>query len=174
MNFIRDTWDIIWSMLHWFQICTFVDEWDGGVLLRRGKYQRTVGPGIVWHLPMTIDEIFLINVKPTALELAEQSVTTYDNIEIVCKGVIMWGVFDAKKALVDVESAEETLGDIAVGVIHEMVEDNEWEYIRSAEFRTDMKKAIQKQARKWGISVTAAKFQDLTRARAYRVFGGLK
>lgn len=173
MNFIKDFWDIIWEVLGWFQICTFIDPWEEGIVVRRGKFSRTVKPGIAWHLPFTLDEVTCMNIRPTAMELEEQSVTTDDEVEIVCKAVLMWGIFDIKKAFLDVEDVAETLGDIAVGVIQEMCEEQDWSYIRTSEFRKDMKKAIQKQARKWGISVSTVKFQDLTRAKAYRVFGGL-
>ena len=152
---------------------TFVDAWEEGVLLRRGKFIRTVGPGIIFHVPFEIDEIYVLNVKPAALELEEQSLTTGDNKRIVCRGVLMWSIRDIKKCIIDVENAQKTLGDIAVGVIQEMVEQQDWDYIRTPEFRSDMKKAIQKQSRKWGITVSTVKFQDLTLAATYRIFGGV-
>ena len=166
---------------------TFIDAWEEGVLLRAGRMRESrqhwwqfwrrksyiVKPGIVFHLPFEIDEITTMNVKPTALELEEQSLTTGDNKEIVCRGVLMWSIFDIKKCTIDVEDAQETLGDIAVGVIQEMVEQQDWDYIRTPEFRSDMKKAIQKQSRKWGITVSTVKFQDLTLAATYRIFGGV-
>ena len=46
-------------------------------------------------------------------------------------------------------------------------------YVRSDEFMRELKKTIQKQARKWGVTVSSIKFQDLTKASAHRVFGGL-
>ena len=170
MNFVASAWDIIWEAIGWFQIATFLDEWEEGVLLRRGKFVRVVGAGIVWHLPFEIDEIHTMNIRPTALELDAQVVSTGDGKTIACRGVLMWGIFDIKKALLDVEDAEDTLADIAVGIIQEMIEQQEWDYIQSPDFRRDITKAVQKQARKWGIGVTTFKFQDLTTTRAYRFF----
>ena len=172
-NFISGLWELIKEVWGWFEFMTFIDAWEEGILLRRGKFVRVVKPGIVFHLPFEIDEIHSMNVKPTALELEEQSLTTGDSKEIVCRAVLMWSIFDIKKCTIDVEDAQETLGDIAVGVIQEMVEQQDWDYIRTPEFRSDMKRAIQKQARKWGITVSTVKFQDLTLAATYRIFGGV-
>ena len=173
MNFVKDFWDVLWKILGWFKIITFIEEWNEGLVIQAGKFRRTLKPGWWFHLPLGIDEIYIINVKPAALELEEQSLTTRDSMKIVCRGVLMWSVFDVKKIYIEVEDAEDTLGDIAVGVIQEQIEQQDWEYIRTPEFRTDMKKAIQKQARKWGITVSSVKFQDLTLADSYRIFGGV-
>lgn len=163
-------WEIIKELLGYCKFFTFVDAWDEGVVLRRGKYSRVVKPGIAWHWPI-IDELHFMNVKPTALELEEQSLTTMDGRRIICRAVLMWGIKDIYKCIVEVEDAEDTLGDIAVGVIQEMVEETEWRDITTKWFRQDMRRAIQKQAKEWGIRVSTVKFQDLTEARSLRLFG---
>lgn len=173
MDFVRSFWDIIWEVLGWFQVITFIDEWEEGVVLQAGKFRRVVKAGWWLHCPLEIDEFHTMNIRPTAMELAEQSLTTRDDVEIVCRGVLIWSIFDIKKAILDVEDASDSLNDIAVGIIQDQVEQQDWEYIRSPEFRKDVKKAIQRQARVWGISVKTFKFQDLVKAPSYRVFGGL-
>lgn len=170
MNFVRDIWDILSSIVGYFQFCTFIDEWDEGVLLRRGKFVRTVAKGIVWHLPFDIDEIHTMNVRPTAMELDEQSLLTADDQRIVISVVLMWSIFDIKKCMLDVEDASDTLGDIAVGYVAELVEEWDFADIRTHDFRKELKKRIQKQARKFGISVPTVKVSDLIAVRAYKLF----
>ena len=173
MNFVKDFWQVIWQVIGWFKVIVFIYDWQEGIVVQAGKFRRVLKPGWRWHLPLKIDEIITMNIMPTAMELEEQSLTTKNDVDIVCRGVLMWSIFDIRKCVIDVEDAEDTLNDIAVGIIQEQVEENEWSYIRSLEFRTDIKKAIQKQARTWGIKVPTFKFQDLVKANAYRVFGGL-
>ena len=172
MNFVKDAWDVIWDVLGWFQIITFLDEWEEGIVLQTGKFRRTLKPGWWLHLPFGIDEVHTMNVKPDALELAEQSLTTLDLKKIVCRAVMMWSIFDIKKCIIDVEDAADTLGDIALGFIQEMVEETEWDDIRTKSFRKELKLRIQQQARKFGITVSTVKFQDLAEARSIRLFGG--
>jgi len=114
-----------------------------------------------------------MNVKPDAMELGEQVLTTIDDVEIVIRAVLMWSIFDIKKCTLDVEVAEETLRDIAVGYVQELVEETKWTLIRTKEFRRELKRRIQGQARKWGITVSSVKLKDLAKTRAYRIFGGL-
>jgi len=169
MNFVRDAWEIIWDILGWFQIITFLDEWEEGIVLQAGKYRRTVGPGWWLHLPLGIDEIHVMNVKPDAMELDEQVLTTYDDDEIVIKVVLMWSIFDIKKCTLDVEDAADTLQQIAVGYVHDIVEETEWAEIRTKAFRSALKQSIQKQARKFGITVSQVKLQDLAKTKVFRL-----
>jgi regulator of protease activity HflC (stomatin/prohibitin superfamily) len=169
MNFIASTWEIVWDVLGWFRIATFIDEWEEGVLLRRGRYVRNAGPGVCWHLPLDIDVLHTLNVKPDAMELDEQVLTTADDKKIVVRCVMIWSIFDIKKCIVDVEDASDTLSDIAVGYVQELVEETKWDGIRTKAFRSELKRRIQKQARKYGITVSAVKLADLAQTRVYRL-----
>jgi regulator of protease activity HflC (stomatin/prohibitin superfamily) len=169
MNFISSIWEIIWDVLGWFQICTFIDEWEEGVVLRRGKFKRVVGPGIAWHLPLEIDEIHTMNVKPGAMELDEQVLTTLDEYKIVISVNLMWAIFDIKKATIDVEDASDTLKDLAVGDVQELVESTDWDEIRSKAFKKELKRIIQKQAREFGISVRRVKIENLAETKVIRL-----
>ncbi len=169
MDFMRSFWDIIWEVLSWFQICTFIDPWEEGIVVRRGKFSRVIKPGIAWHLPFEIDEINVINIKPAVMELDEQVLTTRDGKKIILSAVLMWSIFDVKKVFLDVEDASDTLADIGVGFIHDLVEESDWDRIRTPRFRDDLKKVIQRTARKFGIKVSTVKFKDLAETRVFRL-----
>lgn len=173
MDIFTGLWMIIKEILGSIQVITVIDEWEEAVQLRMGRFRRTRKPGWWLHRPFGIDEFFRLNVKPTALELDEQALTTDDDKEIVVKGVLMWGIFDIRKAICDVEDVEETLGDLALGIIQDMVETQDWDYLRTEECRKDIKKKIQQQARKWGVTVSSFKWQSIVPARTYKLFGSV-
>lgn len=163
-------WSIIKDIAGFFKFITFVDPWDEGILVRRGKYKRVVKSGVVWHQPFGFDDLHLTNVRPSAMELNEQTVETADGVSVTVCGVFLWSIFDVKKSMLDVEDAAETLSELSIGIIQEQIEQQDWEYINTPEFRKDITKAIQKAARKWGIAVSKFKFHDCTRVVALRVF----
>lgn len=137
--------------------------------MRRGKFSRTVKPGIAWHLPFDIDEIVVMNVKPSSMELDEQVLTTADGYKIVISVNLLWDIFDIKKCIIDVEDSSETLSDIALGYVQELVETTEWDEICTKSFRTELKRRIQRQARKFGIGVKTVKIANLAETRVYRL-----
>lgn len=170
MDIFTGIWLIIKELLSLIRVVKIIDEWEEGVQLRLGKFKRVVTPGWWLHRPFEIDEFYTMNVKPTALELDEQALTTGDDQEIVVKGVLMWSIFDIRRSICDVEDVEETLGDIALGIIQDMTEEQDWNYLRTEECRKDIKKKIQQQARKWGVTVSSFKWQSIVRARTFKVF----
>ena len=173
MNWVASAWDTIWEVLGWFQFVTFINEWEEGIVLQAGKFRRVLKPGWRLHCPFGVDEIYKMNIKPDAMALDEQVLETSDNVKIVIRAVLMWSIFDIKKCMLDVEDAADTLGDIAVGFVQELVEETEWAQIRTKEFREELKRRIQKQSRKWGIKVSTVKIKDLAETRVYRIFGGM-
>ncbi len=93
MNFVKDFWDIIGEILGWAQVITFVKPWEEGIVIQAGKFRRVLKPGWWLHCPLTIDEIYTMNVKPAALELEEQSLRTKDGKMIDCRRVLRWSIF---------------------------------------------------------------------------------
>lgn len=172
-NFVSGFWEILKEIWSWCEFITILDPWEEGIQVRLGRFKRTVTGGWWVHRPFMIDEFFTMNVRPTAMTLNEQALTTRDNKDIVVQGVLMWGIFDIKKSLLDVEDVLETLEQIAIGIVQDVVETQTWAYIRTPECRIEIKKAIQAQARKWGVSVSTFKFQSIVQADAYKIFGQL-
>lgn len=169
MNFVRDLWEIVLDVIGFFQIATVIDSFEAGVLLRFGKFKRTLEPGLRWHLPFGIDEIITMNVVPGVMELDEQVCTTADEYKVAVSGVLKWSIFDIRRCTLDVEDAEDSLSDIALGFIQESIERTDWDDIRTKDFRSALKRDIQKQARKWGITVHSVKFADLAETKVFRL-----
>lgn len=170
-NFISGFWEILKEVYESFAFIEVVAPWSGGIQVRMGKYVRTVSGGWWLKFPFGIDVFYTMNVRPKALELEEQALTTLDGLDIVVKGVCIWSVFDVKKAFLDVDDVEDTLDDIVLGIIQNVVDFQDWDYLRTEDCRKEIKRAIQRQARKWGVSVTSFKWQSIVLARSFKLFG---
>jgi regulator of protease activity HflC (stomatin/prohibitin superfamily) len=162
--------DLITEFISLFQIYTFIDEYERGVVLRCGKYNRTVGPGWTWILPLNLEQVLVDNVVPTTTELGVQSLHTKDGYHINIQGVLLWKITDIRKILIDVEDADDALTDAATGIISDMVAENDWDEIRGAGFSRRLKSLIQEQAREWGIRVMKVYISDCSKTRAVRMW----
>lgn len=166
--------DFVFSIIDLFKFWEIVAAYEEGIVLRFGKFHRTVAPGFRWMIPFGIEQVLTNNVVPASMSLSEQSLVTADGKRVVITAVLMWKIFDIRRCMLDVEDAEDTLADIAVGYVQEAVEETSWADIRTKAFRTDVKRRIQKNAREWGITVYSVKFKDLTDARTIRLLGGVQ
>mgnify|MGYP000153068607 CR=1 FL=1 len=161
--------DFVYEFLDLFQFWVIIDQYEEAVVLRFGKYNRSLKPGLRFIIPFGIEEVHADNVVPCSMPLSEQMLVTKDDRRILLSTVLMWRIFDIRRCLLDVEDAEDTLADIALGYVAEAVGEADWDEIRTKRFRNGIKKSIQKTAREWGITVYTVKFKDITEARTLRV-----
>ena len=161
--------DVLVEFIGLFQIWFYIDEYEEGIVLRCGKFNRVVKPGFRWILPFSVEEVLVDNVVPTTTALGVQSLHTLDDKHINIECVLLWKITDIRKVLLEVEDADDVLVDISTGCIAEMVTSNNWDYIRSPEFVKELKKLIQTRA-KYGIKIMNVYISDCSKTRAIRMW----
>ena len=63
-----------------------VPAYEDGIILRFGKYYKTMSPGVYFKIPF-FDEILTFHTVMTTLALPAQSLYTSDKQNVVVKGV---------------------------------------------------------------------------------------
>jgi|10_taG_2_1085330.scaffolds.fasta_scaffold00153_44 hypothetical protein len=157
------------SIKEWFHFIAIVDEYEKAIVLQMGKYRRTLGPGWWFHCPFGIDDIATESVVPQTLNLSTQTLTSADKREVVLSGIIKYTMHDIKKAVLGVDDAEEMLGDDALGVISEYVEEANWSEVCTPEFSRRCFKRIRKEAFRYGLKVSSFRFSNKSTSRTFRL-----
>ncbi|MEK9723560.1 MAG: SPFH domain-containing protein [Rhodospirillaceae bacterium] len=149
-----------------------VQEYEGAVHLRLGRFYRTVEPGIYWKIPFGLDLIHRTNVKPGPATMRAQSLVTADGVDVVIQARIIWSVSDVRTFLIEIEGEDAILSDAVYGVITEQVAAANWDDIRTEAFRHACHKAARARARKLGASVDNLYFSDVARMQSFRLITG--
>jgi hypothetical protein len=79
-----------------------VNEWEGGIHMRAGKFLKSTQPGINFKIPF-IDKFWVVFTVPQTVDLLSQTLTTKDGKNIVLKGIIRYKIEDPKKYLISVK-----------------------------------------------------------------------
>ena len=82
VDFIADSWGLLRPLF-------VVSQFEGGVILRFGRYYRTVGPGLHWKIPLA-DNAITTSTATTTMALRPQTLTTMDDITIVVNELRNW------------------------------------------------------------------------------------
>ena len=61
-----------------------IDEWDEAIILRNGKFLKTVKAGLYFKIPF-LDSIWKYTVITQSIDIPPQSVTTADGYNVVVK-----------------------------------------------------------------------------------------
>lgn len=162
--------DLCLQFIELFRFFIVIDEFERAVVLRLGRFHKTLEPGFHLLLPFNIDNALTDNVVPRTVNLGAQGLTTKDGKTITTSAVVTAQISDVRKALLEVENVNQALMDSCYAAIGDLVVAHDWDLVRSPEFAETCTKACRKQARRYGIEILRVQLADLTPSRALRLF----
>ncbi len=88
--------------------CGTIDSFEKGVLLRFGRYVRTVSQGFVCLIPC-VDALYRLDMRDQVINLAKQVALTQDNITVEVDATVHYAIIDAAKAFNGVSNMHSSL-----------------------------------------------------------------
>jgi regulator of protease activity HflC (stomatin/prohibitin superfamily) len=143
-----------------------VNEWESGVRMRGGKFNKNVEAGIRFKIPF-LDKIYTCYNITRTLHPHAQTLTTLDQKSIVLKSIIRFHVEDAKTYLLTLNTASDVLIDTTQGIIKETIETLNWEDLNKVDDLITEK--TREMVKKWGINIERVTLTDLGLVRTYRL-----
>lgn len=154
----------------WERIAPFVivHVYEKGVILRFGRYVRTVEPGIRWKIPY-VEESIEVNTVLTTMRLPPQSLTTKDMRDVVVAAIVKYRIADPKPYITEVWDQVDVLADVAMGEIARQVKLLEAEELFLDPPEGKIAAAVRRRVKDYGFEIEAVTFTDLARARSLRL-----
>ena len=140
-----------------------INQYERGILFKRGKYAKVLEPG--WHVIWPIfQSCKKIDIRTRAVDVPEQVAITSDNVSIKINAVIYYKVFDAGKALCEVEDFHYAVGQLAQTTMRNVVGT-----VTLDQLLTDREKIsgnicqiIDKATDPWGVKVENVELKDIS------------
>ena len=133
---------VVWGLMGLYQ----VDEQERAVVLRFGKYQETVRPGLQWNPPL-IDEVIRVNTtKVRAVTFREIMLTQDENIVEVHMSV-QYVIVDPTSFVLKVRDPEDSLQHAAQSALRHVVGDSRMDSVLTegrAQIGTDVQVRLQR------------------------------
>ena len=145
-----------------------VEQWNGAVQLRCGKFIKVLSPGIHFKIPF-FDSIIECPIITQSVNLPSQTLTTLDEQSIVLKSIIRYKVSNIQTYLLSVMHANDVLIDTTQGIIRDVVEMTRWDDLVDVNYQ--ITNEVKEFVVKWGIEVEAVTITDLGVVTSYRIFG---
>lgn len=154
----------------WAQLVPFaiVRDYEEAVLLRFGKFNKLLKPGIHVKLPF-FDEVLEQHIAVTTLSLAAQSLYTKDNNNIVVKAVVKYKIADVKTFLLEVYDAQDAIADMSQSIIKNVIMSMTLPECTDSDLDNSLTKKVRVEARKWGVEVQQVTLTDLAPIRSFRL-----
>ena len=145
-----------------------IEEWNGAVHLRFGKWIKTLEPGFYFKIPF-FDSIIECPVITQSINIPSQTLTTFDEQSIVLKSIIRYRVSNVRTYLLKVMHATDVLIDTTQGMIRDVVELTRWDDL--VDVNSQITNEVKEFVVKWGIEVEAVTITDLGIVKSFRIFG---
>ncbi len=144
------------------QIIRICQEWERGVILRLGKFDRIRGPGLVFLVPV-VDQIIKVDLRVVVMEVTAQEVITRDNVTIKVNAVVFLRVVDPQDATIQVENYPEAVSQFAQSSLRSIIGQSELDEIlvHRENINRRLQEIIDEATEAWGVKVTAVEIKDV-------------
>jgi len=154
--------DLVVGLFMMFSI-KVVDQWEKAVVLRFGRFRGLRGPGVFWIIPVVDVISHLVDQRVRATDVTAESALTRDTVPVNVDAIVFWLVWDAQKAVLEVQSyfsaiflSSQTALREAIGRhdLAEMITERE-------KLGQELAKILDEKTNPWGITVQSVEIRDV-------------
>ena len=140
-----------------------VQHWDKVVILRFGKFRKSRGPGLFLLFPF-IDRITaFIDTRIRATDFSAEKTLTKDTVPVNVDALAFWMIWDARKAVLEVENFVEAVVLSAQTALRDAIGKHELAELLSERDRLgkEIQTHLDAKTNAWGITILSIEFTDI-------------
>ena len=140
-----------------------VNEYERGIKFHKGKFLKIMEPG--WRLVLPIFQSYKkVDIRTKVVDVPEQDAITKDNVSIRINAVIYYKIFDAAKAVLEVENSYYAVSQLAQTTMRNAVGSVSLDELLSEreKLSDSICKVIDEATDPWGIKVENVELKDLS------------
>lgn len=140
-----------------------INEYERGIKFTLGKFSKIMKPG--WRIVLPIFQSYKkVDIRTKAVDVPEQDAITKDNVSVRINAVIYYKVFDASKAVLEVENFYFAVGQLAQTTMRNAVGSVSLDELLSErdKISTEICNIIDKATDPWGIKVENVELKDVS------------
>ena len=139
-----------------------IDEYERGVKFTRGKFSSIMKPG--WNIVLpVVQSMKKVDIRTKAVDVPEQDAITKDNVSVRINAVIYYKIFEASKAILEVENFHYAVSQLAQTTMRNAVGEVTLDELLSEREKISDKicAIIDKATDPWGIKVENVELKDV-------------
>lgn len=160
--------DFLSQFWTWLRPYELILEYEGGVILRFGKYHKTITPGLWWKWPLA-EYAITCHTAITTLRLPSQTLTTKDSHQIGVSSIIKYKIESPKQYLLEIWNSGDVLVDVTMGAIKTVVNEQTLEDLIHENTEELILKEVRKECNRYGFRIHKITFTDMGRIKTLRL-----
>ncbi len=137
-------------------------EYERMVVFRLGKYKRTIGPGIVYLIPV-LESSKKVDLRIVTADIPRQEVITKDNIPVLANTVVYYKVEKPEIAVIKIENYAFAVRQYTQAALRDVVGTRELDevLIEREKIASDIRAIVDTETNEWGIDIKSIKIQEI-------------
>jgi regulator of protease activity HflC (stomatin/prohibitin superfamily) len=140
-----------------------VSHWDKAVLLRLGEFRGLRGPGLFLIAPFIERVEAFIDQRVRATDFRAERILTLDTVPVYVDAICFWLVWNAEKAILEVENYESAVILSAQTALKDAVGKHELADLLSDRQKLghEIQKALDEKTSPWGVTIQSIEITDV-------------
>lgn len=161
-------WDLLINL--WDRVCPLeiIDVYNGGGVLRVGKYHRTLGPGLHWKWPV-IENIVSVLTCETTQRLPAQTLTTKDGVGVVVQAIVRFQIDKIEPYVTLIWDQQDVLVDVSMGAVRAAVGEIDYAQLVVEPPEARVAQLVRARVNRFGFKIHGITFTDIGRVRSLRL-----
>lgn len=140
-----------------------LEEWERGIILRFGHFHRVRGPGLYFLLPIADRIAKIVDLRIRVTDFSAETTLTRDSVTVTVDALCFWLVWDAEKAILEVQDYEEAVVLSAKTALRAAISRNNLTTFleQGNEIENQIRAEVDKKTTEWGITVQHIEITDI-------------
>jgi regulator of protease activity HflC (stomatin/prohibitin superfamily) len=148
-----------------YMLCAIkvIQQWEKVALLRLGKYVGLRGPGLVMIVPVLETLSAFVDQRIRVASVTAESTLTRDTVPVNVDAIVFWMVWNAEKAILEVEDFLDAVQMSAQTALRESIGRHELaQMITEREtMGRELQRILDEKTNPWGITVQSVEVRDV-------------
>ncbi len=140
-----------------------INEYERGVKFTLGKFSKIMQPGINLVIPI-FQSYKKVDIRTKVIDVPEQEAITKDNISVKINAVVYFKLFDASKAIIEIENYYFAVGQIAQTTMRNIVGTVTLDQLLSGRetISNEIQSIVDEATDPWGVKVENVELKDIS------------
>lgn len=139
------------------------NQWEKAAVLRLGRFKGLKGPGAFMIVPVIDRLSTYVDQRVRTSDVSAESALTKDTVPVGVDAIVFWLVWDAEKAILEVENFQQAIHMSAQTALRESIGRHELaQMITEREtLGRELQKILDAKTNPWGITVQSVEIRDV-------------
>jgi SPFH domain / Band 7 family len=149
--------------LYFLNAIKVVRQWEKAVKLRFGRYVGLRNPGLCLIIPIVETLSQFVDQRVRVASVSAETTLTRDTVPVNVDAIIFWMVWNAEKAILEVENYEEAITMSAQTALRESIGRHELHQALAERemLGEELQKILDAKTNPWGITVQSVEIRDV-------------